>query len=57
MTNSILSRAIGLAAAVSTTLVLFSAVVSLADSDKASLQAAQSVRGTQVAQVTAPTRR
>jgi hypothetical protein len=41
MTNSTIKQVIGLAAAASTTLVLFSAVVSIADDDKAALVAAR----------------
>lgn len=52
MTNSILKHAAALGAALSTTLVLFSAVTSLADDDREALVAAKSVRGTQVAQTT-----
>ena len=54
MTNSILKHAVALGAAFTTTLVVFSSVVSLADGDKAALVAAKSVRGTQVAQAPAP---
>jgi hypothetical protein len=50
MTNSILKNAVALGGALATTLVLFSNVAALADSDKAALLAAKSVRGTQVAQ-------
>lgn len=50
MTNSILKHAVALGAAVTTTLVLFSAVAALADEDKAALVVAKSVRGSQVAQ-------
>ena len=52
MTNPILKHAMALTAAVATTFVVFSSVASLADSDKAALVAAQSVRGAQVAQTT-----
>jgi len=57
MMNSILKRFVGLTAASSTTLVLFTAVVGLADEDKAALLAAQSVRGNQVAEATTAIRR
>jgi hypothetical protein len=57
MTNSILKRIVGLTAAASTTLVLFTAVVALADDDKAALVAAKSVRGNPVAQATTSVRR
>lgn len=53
MTNPILKHAVALGAAVTTTLVLFSSVASLAADDKAALVAAKSVRGTQVAQAQA----
>jgi hypothetical protein len=53
MTNSILKHAVAVGASVVTTLVLFSAVASLADDDKAALIAAKSVRGTQVVQAQA----
>jgi hypothetical protein len=43
MTNSILKHAIGLAAAATTTLVLFSSVVRIAEDDKRSLAAARVV--------------
>jgi len=42
MTNSTIKHLTGLAAAACTTLVLFSTVASLADSDRAALVAAQS---------------
>ena len=57
MTNSILKRAIAMTVAASTTLIVFSGVASLADSDKAALIAAKSLRGTQVAQAPAVVRR
>ena len=46
MTNSYLKHMLSLAAAASTTLVLFSAVASLADSDKAALSAARTAQMT-----------
>jgi hypothetical protein len=57
MTNSILKRALAMTAAASTTLIVFSGVASLADSDKAALLATKSLRGTQVAQATSAAQR
>jgi hypothetical protein len=57
MTNSILKHAVALSAAITTTLVVFSSVASLADDDKAALLASKSVRGTQVAAATATAQR
>ena len=51
MTNSILKRLTGLAAAACTTLVLFSAVASLADKDRDALELAKAGRSTVVASV------
>jgi hypothetical protein len=52
MKNSIARKLIGLAAAASTTLVLFSAVVSIAKEDRMALAAARSV--TKVAAIDTP---
>ena len=49
MTNSILKRLTGLAAASCTTLALFSAVASLADQDRDALDLAKAGRSTVVA--------
>jgi hypothetical protein len=56
MTNSILKRLTGLAAASCTTLVLFSAVASLADPDRDALDHAKAGRSTIVASATAAAR-
>ncbi|MCU0764575.1 MAG: hypothetical protein MUF32_00755 [Burkholderiaceae bacterium] len=52
MSNELIKKTVALAAAASTTLVLFSAVVSIAKEDKVALAAARSV--TQVAVVGTP---
>ena len=57
MTNTYFKHAVALGAAVTTTLILFSGVVALADDDKAALVAAKSVRGTQVVQATSAVQR
>ena len=57
MTNSYLKHAVALGAAVTTTLILFSGVVALADDDKAALVAATSMRGTQIVQATSAVQR
>jgi hypothetical protein len=57
MRNSYFKHAVALGAAVTTTLILFSGVVALADEDKAALVAAKSVRGTQVVQATSAVQR
>lgn len=53
MTNSTIKHLIGLAAAACTTLVLFSAVASLADNDRDALQIAKTARATVVASTSA----
>ena len=53
MTNSTIKHVIGLTASACTTLVLFSAVASLADKDRDAIQLAKAARATVVASATA----
>jgi len=56
MTNSILKRLTGLTAAACTTLVLFSAVASLADNDRKAVELAKAGRPTVLASAAAAAR-